>query len=255
MEQPKRTNVQRPRNVRRRTKKRRTPVKELAICAAIIFVAGFLLGFLVRGAFLPRTETPKETTPAPVQTTTEPKPQPPIPLTNWRLVLVNAANKLAEDYSVSVTKLPEGHEVDKRCYSDLRAMLDACKAAGLYPRLEAAYRTAEQQAEYFEAKIRELREQGMKSAEAEEKALRIAAQAGYSEHQLGLAVDIADEDARQWLMEHSWEYGFILRYPEGKTDQTGRDYDPGHYRYVGKEVAAEMWESGLCLEEYLAQFQ
>lgn len=254
MEQPKRTNVQRPQNVRRRRKKRRAPVKELAICAAIIFLAGFLLGFLVRGAFLPKEETPTETTTVPVQTT-ETVPQPPVPVEDWRLVLVNAQNKLPEGFSVSLTKLPDGLEIDKRCYSDLQAMLDACKAEGLYPRLEAAYRTEEQQSEQFEAKIRELRDQGMKPAEAEQKAAQSVAAPGHSEHQLGLAVDIADADAQLWLMEHSWEYGFLLRYPEGKTAQTGFDYDPGHYRYVGREVAAEMWEAGLCLEEYLAQFQ
>ena len=88
---------------------------------------------------------------------------------------------------------------------------------------------------------------------------------GTSEHQLGLAVDIvdkhsqvldnsqADTPAQQWLMEHSWEYGFILRYPEGKSEITGIIYEPWHYRYVGKEAAAEIHELGLCLEEYLTQ--
>lgn len=252
MDKTQRTNVQRPQNVRRRRKKRRAPVKELAICAAIIFLAGFLLGFLVRGAFLPKEETPTQTTTEPVQTTQTPSPA---PVTDWRLVLVNAENPLAEDFTVSLTKLPDGLEIDKRCYSDLQAMLDACKDEGLYPKLEAAYRTAEQQSELFEARVRELQEQGVKPAEVEQKAALSVAAPGCSEHQLGLAVDIADADAQAWLMEHSWEYGFLLRYPSDKTAQTGRDYDPGHYRYVGREAAAEIWQAGLCLEEYLAQFQ
>lgn len=246
---------QRPRNVRPRRKKRRAPIKELAICAAVIFVAGFLLGFLVRGAFLPKEEKPAETTQPPVETTTEPKAQPPVPLDDWRLVLVNAANPLPEGYAVSMTQLPDGLQVDKRCYSDLQAMLDACTAAGLYPRLESAYRSPEEQDARFDQEMAKLLEEGMNHAEAEKETAKTVAAAGCSEHHLGLAVDIADVDACQWLQEHSWEYGFILRYPGDKTAQTGYSYDPGHYRYVGREAAAEMWQTGLCLEEYLAQYQ
>ena len=55
----------------------------------------------------------------------------------------------------------------------------------------------------------------------------------------------------QWLMENSWRYGFILRYPEDKSEITGIIYEPWHYRYVGKEYAKEIYESGLCLEEWL----
>ena len=57
--------------------------------------------------------------------------------------------------------------------------------------------------------------------------------------------------AQIWLMENSWRYGFILRYPNGTTDATGIIYEPWHYRYVGKELAKELHDSGLCLEEYL----
>ena len=52
-------------------------------------------------------------------------------------------------------------------------------------------------------------------------------------------------------MKNSWKYGFVLRYPTDKSDITGIIYEPWHYRYVGKEAAAEMYENGLCLEEYL----
>ena len=86
---------------------------------------------------------------------------------------------------------------------------------------------------------------------------------GTSEHQLGLAVDIVDrsnqnldesqEDTavQQWLMAHSWEYGFILRFPTGKSDITGIIYEPWHYRYVGRDAAKEIYDRGICLEEYL----
>lgn len=61
----------------------------------------------------------------------------------------------------------------------------------------------------------------------------------------------ADTAEQKWLMEHCWEYGFILRYPEDKQDATGIIYEPWHYRYVGKEAALAMKASGQCLEEYL----
>ena len=255
MEQTRQRTQQRPQNARPRRKKRRAPIRELAICAAVIFVAGFLMGFLIRGAFIPKEEKPAETTAPPVETTTEPKAQPPVPLDDWRLVLVNAANPLPEGYAVDMTQLSDGLQVDKRCYSDLQAMLDACTAAGLSPRLESAYRDREEQDRRIDEKIADLVESGMNHAGAEQEALKSMAAAGCSEHHLGLAVDIADKDAQQWLQEHSWEYGFILRYPGDKTAETGLAYDPGHYRYVGREAAKEMWESGLCLEEYLRQYQ
>ena len=156
MEQTRQRTQQRPQNARPRRKKRRAPIRELAICAAVIFVAGFLMGFLIRGAFVPKEEKPAETTLPPVETTTEPKAQPPVPLDDWRLVLVNAANPLPEDYSVSMTQLSDGLQVDKRCYSDLQAMLNACTAAGLSPRLESAYRDWAQQNERFDQEMARL---------------------------------------------------------------------------------------------------
>ena len=254
MEQTRKKPEQQSRNVRPRRKKRRAPIRELAICAAVIFVAGFLVGFLVRGAFLPREEKPAETTLPPVETTTEPKAQPPVPLDDWRLVLVNGANPLPEDHAVSMTQLPDGHEVDKRCYSDLQAMLDACEAAGLYPRLESAYRTWEEQDKCISEEIDRLVEEGMSHAKAEKEAAKRIAVPGCSEHHLGLAVDLADKDAQQWLQEHSWEYGFILRYPLGTTEITGIIYEPWHYRYVGLEVAMELRDLGITLEEYLGAY-
>ena len=86
---------------------------------------------------------------------------------------------------------------------------------------------------------------------------------GTSEHQIGLALDLVSESyqildekqaetpEQQWLMAHSWEYGFILRYTEEKQAITGIVDEPWHFRYVGTEVSLDMKDSGLCLEEYL----
>jgi hypothetical protein len=85
-----------------------------------------------------------------------------------------------------------------------------------------------------------------------------SARPGYSEHQTGLTVDVntiddafGDTEEAKWLAEHCAEYGYIVRYPADKVDVTGYKYEPWHIRYVGKEAATEMYERGLCLEEYL----
>ena len=59
-----------------------------------------------------------------------------------------------------------------------------------------------------------------------------------------------DAQVHRWLRDNGWQYGFVLRYPMEKTDITGMDYAPEHYRYVGREAAAAMAEQGVCLEEY-----
>lgn len=91
----------------------------------------------------------------------------------------------------------------------------------------------------------------------EEEANKYSARAGYSEHQTGLAFDfnwINDEFSRTkeylWLVDNAHNYGFILRYPEGKEEITGYQYEPWHWRYVGKELATNIYESGKTLEEY-----
>ena len=105
--------------------------------------------------------------------------------------------------------------------------------------------------------------QGYDQASAEAEAALLVARPDTSEHQLGLAADIVsagnqilDESQeqtpeQQWLLSHCQEYGFILRYPSGKTELTGVSYEPWHYRYVGVEAAGKIMEQGLCLEEYL----
>jgi D-alanyl-D-alanine carboxypeptidase len=84
---------------------------------------------------------------------------------------------------------------------------------------------------------------------------------GTSEHQLGLAVDInADpmkstaEEVYTWFAENAYQYGFILRYPEGKEAVTGMSYEAWHYRYVGVSAATVIYNEGLCLEEYIGKY-
>lgn len=183
----------------------------------------------------------------------------------WMLTLVNPWNPLPEDYTCTLTNLSNGHSVDERCYPDLQAMMDACRAAGLSPVICSSYRSREKQEELFQSKVDRLIAQGYSRENAKAEAAKSVALPGTSEHQLGLAVDVVDLNnqnldstqeataVQQWLMAHSWEYGFILRYPNDKSDLTGIIYEPWHYRYVGKDAAAEIYRQGLCLEEYLDQ--
>lgn len=182
---------------------------------------------------------------------------------DWNLLLVNPWNPLPEGYEITLTQLQNGLSVDERCYPDLQDMMDDCRAADLQPVICSDYRSQETQQRLFNNQHNRLIVQGYSEENARTEAGKVVAVPGTSEHQLGLAVDIVDienqildEDqektaVQKWLMENSWRYGFILRYPNDKSNITGIIYEPWHYRYVGKEAAKEIYDLDVCLEEYL----
>lgn len=166
--------------------------------------------------------------------------------TGAEVELVSPAHPLRADYvpvltDLSVSYASSGVQIDERMLDDLIAMMDACNDALADQYGDDAPRCCVTYGYRDPAKL----EEGASAT---------------NEHLLGLAVDIVDTDswstgadqpAQKWLAEHSWEYGFILRYPEGKTEATGVEAQSGHYRYVGTELAQELQASGLALEEYL----
>ena len=170
---------------------------------------------------------------------------------NELLLLVNPWNQVPEGYAAYLDTVEEGFLVDRRCANALMAMLNDCRAEGHLALICSAYRTQEYQQELFDNKIMRLLGEGVAYDQAPVVAARSVAVPGTSEHQLGLAVDILGEEAKAWLEEHCWEYGFILRYTAEKQAITGFVDEPWHFRYVGKEVSMDMKDSGLCLEEYL----
>ncbi len=180
---------------------------------------------------------------------------------DWKMILVNRWNPIPDGYTFETFELRNGQAVDKRIYEDLQAMFDAARAEGIYPYIVESYRTHEDQVAMMDYYIGIYESEGASEEEAREKAEAVVAIPGTSEHELGLAVDINGEytDTQEsavvwdWLMNHCYEYGFILRYPEDKTEITGIDYEPWHYRYVGRENAQKIQESGQCLEEYLGR--
>lgn len=182
---------------------------------------------------------------------------------SWALLLINPWNKIPDNHSVELTPIEYGHSIDSRAHADLQQMLADCRAAGLFPLICSSYRTTEKQQALYQSKINRLITEGCAPAAAETEAAKVVAIPGYSEHQTGLALDIVDAThqalnttqettrVQKWLMTHSWKYGFVLRYPNGKSDITGIIYEPWHYRYVGKAAAKEMKDLDVCLEEYL----
>jgi D-alanyl-D-alanine carboxypeptidase len=98
-------------------------------------------------------------------------------------------------------------------------------------------------------------------AEAKEIVLTYSAFPGTSEHQTGLCCDMhnlpsagvafANKEAYTWLKENCHKFGFIIRFPEDKTDITGYSFEPWHYRFVGRYHATRMYNLGMCLEEYV----
>lgn len=175
----------------------------------------------------------------------------------WNLIIVNRWNELPEDYSVELTELSNGQRVDSRIYPYLQEMFDAARAEGIYPVVREGYRTEKEQQEILDDKIQTYINQGYSQSRAERTAKEWVALPGTSEHQLGIAVDInadksmcSNEEVYAWLAENAYKYGFILRYPSGKQEITGTSYEPWHYRYVGEEAAREIYEQGICVEEY-----
>lgn len=180
---------------------------------------------------------------------------------DWRLLLVNSTHPLADDYSVDLTELRNGQSVDTRILSDLQEMFDAARSEDIYPIVSDAYRTREDQQTLMDDVIQNYEDEGYSSEEASSKAEQVIAKPGTSEHETGLAIDIAGDDdydqdtdsVLEWMNSNAYKYGFILRYPSGKESVTGAEAENDHYRYVGKEAAKVIHNQGICLEEYLSQ--
>lgn len=180
----------------------------------------------------------------------------------WNLMLVNRDNYIPDDYEVELTELTNGRKVDSRIYPELQEMFDNARAMGLELFVREGYRTEEEQQQLLDEKAEEYKNEGYSKSEAKKLAEQWAAVPGTSEHQLGMAVDInadttisSSDEVYNWLAENAYKYGFIKRYPSDKTEITGISNEPWHYRYVGKEAAAEIYSQGICLEEYIELLQ
>ena len=170
------------------------------------------------------------------------------------LIIVNSIHPLPEDYTPELDSV-EGVFLEKRAADDLAAMTAAAKEAGIRLPLLRGYTTAVEQEEIYQQKYEELLWAGVTTAKAKDTASIY--KPGWSESQTGLLLELSGGSGFEtsneyfWLCEHSAEYGFIFRYPEGKARKTGVAFDPKVLRYVGKENAATLRQLDMCLEEYV----
>lgn len=167
-------------------------------------------------------------------------------------LLVNAWHELSEGYEPELEFIEGEMWVDARCAEAVRTILADLRELEFPARLSSAYRDVQAQIdiwwEWYELYIND----GETDEEARRLTDEVVAKPGTSEHHTGLAVDIAGGwEMFDWLEEHCAEYGFILRFPEGKEDITGITYEPWHFRYVGVEMARELQALDMCLEEYV----
>ena len=181
---------------------------------------------------------------------------------DWRLILINKLHPIPEDYTFTLANIQSGKQCDERILDDLLSMIADAKEDGVTLNIASAYRTTDRQEMLFDNKVNKYLRGGMSYIEAYRESGRYSEPSGTSEHEVGLCVDIntpsytnlsrgfADTAAGQWLRAHCAEYGFILRYPEGKEYITGVEYEPWHFRYVGQEAASYIMENGITLEEF-----
>lgn len=181
---------------------------------------------------------------------------------DWRLVLINKQHPIPEGYSFNFGTIKANMKCDERIIDDLLLMMQAAKADGINLEICSPYRDMNRQEFLFNKKVKIYMGQGMSYMDAYKMASQTVTVPGASEHQIGLALDIfcdtykyldegfGETKAGIWLAEHCHEYGFTLRYPAEKEYITSIEYEPWHFRYVGREAAAVMQEENICLEEF-----
>lgn len=184
---------------------------------------------------------------------------------NDLLVLVNKEFRLSESYapsdlvsaSNSGIRKGEGYKIRNIIVNDLRDLVNQAKSDGIDLSIRSGYRSYSDQVSTYNYW---LRVNNNNPNEAD----KISARAGHSQHQLGTVVDFSSAEiqdgiggqfhttkASKWLAENAWKYGFVISFPKGYESVTGYSYESWHYRYIGKENAKEMINSGKILEIYL----
>jgi D-alanyl-D-alanine carboxypeptidase len=185
---------------------------------------------------------------------------------DWRITLVDPLYALPKEYApadlvpVAQAGLSGRGEVRAVLLDDLRMLVKAASEAGHTLVSVSAYRSYDYQVGTFNTWVNQL---------GRERALEVSARPGHSEHQLGTAIDFgtagapapwdladwAETPEGGWLEQHAHRYGFVMSYPRGTQEATCYDYEPWHYRYVGREAAAEVHARGITLRDWLWEQQ
>ncbi len=177
----------------------------------------------------------------------------------WYLTLVNSSYRIPDTYEPDLVYVcGSGERLDRKVAEHYEKMYDAAKKDGVSLVPCSGYRSYELQERNYNNKVSFYESQGYSNKDARVKAATIIMPPGSSEHNLGYAMDIVcvdewfeDTAEFRWLTENAADYGFIMRYPKDKQDITKVIYEPWHWRYVGVELAKELKDSGLVLEEYM----
>ena len=268
------------------------PQQMNAVVAAGVGEAAAVEGVIEAGAAAQPEQLPAPEVPATPEPTLDPNspyalaianaaakglPTPPnVDVTSWEFTLVNGEHSIGQyepeqlaylnqtadetdiQYSYNGYRCP----VDSRIAEPLLNFALGCKQAGLPVFLSSGYRSYSEQVANFQ---RVCQNNGVTDGK-DANGYYITMPAGCSEHQLALCCDITavyvpiknasleNTETFRWLHEHCAEYGFILRFPNGKGNVTGVMYEPFHFRYVGTEAAAYIEQNNLCLEEFLALY-
>ena len=170
------------------------------------------------------------------------------------LIICNKYHKLKNNYVPNLVSLDGygGGKMEKVAAQHFKEMVKAAKKDGISVYNVSGYRSYSTQTNLYN---------GYVSRNGKAKADTFSARPGTSEHQTGLATDVnnvsdsfENTSAFKWLSKNAYKYGFILRYPKGKTNITGYKYEPWHYRYVGTDVAKVIYEKNITYEEYYATY-
>ena len=198
----------------------------------------------------------------------EPDPGPAIDPDDWQLVLINPTHSIEKELEMEFDEV-QGYKFDSRIAGKVRELIAAAKEDGYSLAIVSGYRTMDRSRMLYANKIAEYKTMGYDEATAKVEAAKWVAPPGTSEHHSGLAMDIVsgdyytkysdlveafeNEPEAVWLRENCARFGFILRFPKDKTEITGINYEPWHFRFVGEEHARTIMDQGLCLEEYLGE--
>lgn len=180
---------------------------------------------------------------------------------DYEMMVINKDNFISNDINVKI-KNCRGKEISAVACDDLESMISDAKKDGIILWISSGYRDINYQKKLFNRQVeREKSKAVLTQEEAEKRAARVVARPRASEHNTGLAVDfngVANDFYKtkeyKWLMDNAHKYGFIERYQKKWKEYTGVIYEPWHFRYVGKENAPKIKDSGLCLEEYVEKF-
>lgn len=176
----------------------------------------------------------------------------------FNLFVINSSNPVPETFEVPVEEYA-GIEVDKRILPALRMLVTEAGKAGVTLEFSGGIVSFEEQEKLYNAKVEELVQKGSTKIMARAEAKKYVAYPGEADAQTGMSVALkaeeqkfAESDTYHWLSKYAAEYGFVFRFPEGKTQYTGTDADYRILRYVGKENALKMRQLSMCLEEYVS---